>query len=310
MAIRVTQSMMTRGFLINLNAGMKRMDTLQERLYSGKQINRLSDDPLNLQTLLRIDSTQNETEQYMHNLDYMLGVHAATESALNTIIDTLSSMRTLCVRALNDTITADERKVITAEVASMLEHLIDVGNAEFSGAFVFAGTDFINRPFRVVSRDEYGVPEYEVSENLNAEPRFMEIGNDVIFKFNRNAFDVFGEDVEDPDGDNVFAVMRRLVMALHEDVWEDINNAFDELSGHFYRINNLRSEYGTLELRMRAAHTRHFNSLATLVSHRNSVEDTDMAETIMYLKTQETVYRTALETGARLLPPSLVDYLR
>ncbi|MCL2497648.1 MAG: flagellar hook-associated protein 3, partial [Symbiobacteriaceae bacterium] len=60
MAIRVTQSMMSRGFLINLNEGMRRMDKLQEKLYTGKAINRLSDDPLNLQTLLRVDTTQNE----------------------------------------------------------------------------------------------------------------------------------------------------------------------------------------------------------------------------------------------------------
>jgi flagellar hook-associated protein 3 FlgL len=63
-------------------------------------------------------------------------------------------------------------------------------------------------------------------------------------------------------------------------------------------------------MRMTTARTRHFNNLTTIIELRNKVEDVDMAEAIMYLKTQETVFRTALETGARLLPPSLVDFLR
>ena len=230
MAIRVTQSMMTRGFLINLNGGMQRMDKLQEKLYTGKAINRLSDDPLNLQTLLRIDTTQNETEQYMENINYMLGVHASTESALNTIVDVLSNMRTLMTKALNDTNTADERVVMALEVSSMLEHLIEVGNAEYSGTFIFAGTDFIHRPF-ILTDDGSGLPAYELADEINSEARFMEIGNDVIFKFNLNAFDVFGMDIEDPDGeDNIFAVMRRMVDALNNDDWDAMNEGFGEIS--------------------------------------------------------------------------------
>ena len=310
MAIRVTQSMMSRGFLINLNEGMRRMDKLQEKLYTGKAINRLSDDPLNLQTLLRVDTTQNETEQYMENLNYMMGVHAATEQALNNVIDVVSHVRTLMIKALNDTNTFDERSVIAAEIASLMEHLLDVGNTEYSGTFVFAGTDINHRPLHPIIYD-IDIPGYEISDEANREARIMEIGNDVILKFNLNIFDVFGDDVDDPNGEaNTLAVFRRIVESLQNDDWEAMNDAFIEISDEFFRINHLRSEYGTLDARFRASHTRHFNNLTTLTDLRNRVEDTDMAGAIMYLKTQETVYRTALETGARLLPPSLVDYLR
>jgi len=318
MAIRITNSMMSRGFLHNVNGAMRRMDHFQTKLYTGKEINRLSDDPLNLQTLLRVDTSQVETTQYMTNLEFMLGVHGATEAALNTIIEVVSRMRTLAVAALNDTNTSDERHIMAADVASMLEHLIDVGNAEYQGTFIFAGTDFIRRPF-TLNTEEY-IPTYTNPHELNREPRFMEIGNDVIFKFNRTAFDIFGDEVEDPDaiGDgNLLATMRRFAQALLLDgeehvfeVREQMETALAELHDHFHRINHIRSEYGTLEIRMRATHTRHFNALTTLNNLRHTVEDADLAEAIMHLKSQETVFRAALETGARLLPPTLVDYLR
>jgi flagellar hook-associated protein 3 FlgL len=39
-------------------------------------------------------------------------------------------------------------------------------------------------------------------------------------------------------------------------------------------------------------------------------EDADMAEVIMNLQIQENVYRASLSTGARIIQPTLVDFLR
>ena len=46
---------------------------------------------------------------------------------------------------------------------------------------------------------------------------------------------------------------------------------------------------------------------------RNSfprTQDADLAEVIMQLKMQENVYRASLAAGARIIMPSLVDFLR
>jgi flagellar hook-associated protein 3 FlgL len=39
-------------------------------------------------------------------------------------------------------------------------------------------------------------------------------------------------------------------------------------------------------------------------------EDVDEAETIMNLKNEENVYRASLAGGARIIQPTLVDFLR
>jgi flagellar hook-associated protein 3 FlgL len=38
-------------------------------------------------------------------------------------------------------------------------------------------------------------------------------------------------------------------------------------------------------------------------------DDTDMPKSIMQLKLEENVYRSALGVGARIIPPSLLDFL-
>jgi flagellar hook-associated protein 3 FlgL len=39
-------------------------------------------------------------------------------------------------------------------------------------------------------------------------------------------------------------------------------------------------------------------------------ENVDMTETIMNLKNEENVYRASLAGGARIIMPSLIDFLR
>ncbi|WJH27480.1 flagellin [Paenibacillus sp. CC-CFT742] len=43
---------------------------------------------------------------------------------------------------------------------------------------------------------------------------------------------------------------------------------------------------------------------------QSQVEDTDMAKAITELKTAESVYQSSLDTIARIIRPSLLDFLR
>ena len=50
--------------------------------------------------------------------------------------------------------------------------------------------------------------------------------------------------------------------------------------------------------------------MKTLPALLSDKQDVDVAETIMKLKLEENVYRSALAVGARILQPTLMDYLR
>ncbi len=48
---------------------------------------------------------------------------------------------------------------------------------------------------------------------------------------------------------------------------------------------------------------------SNLQSLQNKVEDADVAETITNLKTAENVYQSSLSVGAKIIRPSLIDFL-
>ena len=76
------------------------------------------------------------------------------------------------------------------------------------------------------------------------------------------------------------------------------------------RLLTARSDVGARMNRLEATKLRYTDDIITYKALKSQVEDVDVAETIMYLKTQEAVYHASLAAGARLIQPSLVDYLR
>jgi len=78
-------------------------------------------------------------------------------------------------------------------------------------------------------------------------------------------------------------------------------------------INNLlteRSNVGARTNRMELVLNRIAENNVNFTRLLSDTEDADMSEVIMYLKNSENVYRASLQTGARVIQPSLMDFLR
>ena len=84
---------------------------------------------------------------------------------------------------------------------------------------------------------------------------------------------------------------------------QDLDNSLD---------NVLRkiSELGGKQNRVELARERMLDLQLSLTRILSEEQDLDYAEAIMELKMEEFAYRTALAVGARIIQPSLVDFLR
>ncbi len=70
------------------------------------------------------------------------------------------------------------------------------------------------------------------------------------------------------------------------------------------------SELGGKQNRVELAQERLLDLQLNLTKILSEEQDLDYAEAIMELKMEEFAYRTALAVGARIIQPSLVDFLR
>ncbi len=82
------------------------------------------------------------------------------------------------------------------------------------------------------------------------------------------------------------------------------------IDGHIDNILTARSEIGAKANRIEMTMSRLDAAEQSYTKVLSDTEDADMAEVIIRLKEQENVYNATLAAGARIIQPTLVDFLR
>ena len=98
--------------------------------------------------------------------------------------------------------------------------------------------------------------------------------------------------------------------ALQTNDTTGISAALDRLDAHQDNISALRGEGAAKINRLELTQSRFEAQTIATGDQLSRIEDVDMAEAITNLTMRESVYKAALATGARVIQPSLVDFLR
>lgn len=91
---------------------------------------------------------------------------------------------------------------------------------------------------------------------------------------------------------------------------DGVNNAIASLQNMMDKVLSIRADVGARMNRVELTLNRLDSDNINFTKLMSDNEDMDMAEVIMRLKNEENVYRSSLGGGARIIQPSLVDFLR
>jgi flagellar hook-associated protein 3 FlgL len=123
------------------------------------------------------------------------------------------------------------------------------------------------------------------------------------------AVNVDGKVVFGAGDDSIFNILSTIATKLETDPGA-LKEELDRLDDRAATIRNGLSTVGArsnqLERMRQAADDMALNVSQSL----SDVEDIDLPETIMNLQLQQTAYQAALAAGARVVQPSLIDFLR
>jgi flagellar hook-associated protein 3 FlgL len=84
----------------------------------------------------------------------------------------------------------------------------------------------------------------------------------------------------------------------------------DDVQANIDNVLRLRAETGARYNRMENAKSKNEEETLNMTELLSRVEDIDFAEKIMEYKVMESVYNASLMTGAKIIQPSLIDFLR
>jgi flagellar hook-associated protein 3 FlgL len=89
-----------------------------------------------------------------------------------------------------------------------------------------------------------------------------------------------------------------------------IGNLLDTVDLEMANMLRVRSGVGARMNRLELTTSRLDDDYVGFTKLMSQNEDVDMAEAVMHLKSEEAVYQASLATGAKVIQPSLVDYIR
>jgi flagellar hook-associated protein 3 FlgL len=118
-----------------------------------------------------------------------------------------------------------------------------------------------------------------------------------------------GTDIFD-DSVDVFSILHDLQVALENNDSEGISNQIEPLGDALEQVVNVRADAGARMHRLEVTENYWANFLLNVTENLSKTEDADLAKTITDLTSQEAVYEASLAASARIIQPTLIDFLR
>lgn len=156
MSSRITNSMLSSNYLRNMKRNMNNMQTLQNQLASGKEINKASDNPYKASRSMQLHAEISYNKQYNENIKDTSNWLDTTDTALSQMGNVFGRIETLLVNAGNGTYGEDEKTAIQDEIKEKVNELSQILNTSFDGSYIFGGTKTGSKPTTVVN----GVLQY------------------------------------------------------------------------------------------------------------------------------------------------------
>ena len=303
MSTRITELMTSRSVLSDLNEVAARMSRTQQKLSSGKELLRPSDDPFATGRAVTLRGELEGIRQQRDNVNDGLSWANVSDSALAKVGDVGQRARELLIQGASDSSSPSARAAIAAEIDQLIEAVKSEASANYGGRYVFSGTATTTRPYAAGAVDTYAG---------NAGTIAREIGPGVSIQVNTIGSDLLGSGQAAADN-RLLHVLRDIADDLRGGTVANANDLrgtdLVRLDQNLDNLSRMRATVGATANRLEAAALRLAETEEAVSGLLAETEDADMAKTIIDFNMQQSVYQSALRTGASIVQASLLDWL-
>lgn len=298
---RVTQQTVQASSLRNLQSSLSRMATLQAQMSSGTKLQLPSDDPSATSDVMRLNASARQLDQFGRNASDGTSWLTTIDTALSSTTTALQRARDLTVQGGNGAYGATSRQALATEIAGIRDNLLKQANTTFLGRTVFAGTSNTGAAY-TVGTDASGNPTYTFNGVTGSSVQ-RQVGTDTQVRVDSDGATVFGN-----GSSSVFATLDTIASTLN--AGGDPTQYLSQLDGHLNAVTNEAASVGSRQRVLDASTADLTSASQTVKTQTSGLQDIDLAEVIMQLKSQEVAYQGALGATGRVLQPTLMDFLK
>jgi flagellar hook-associated protein 3 FlgL len=196
--------------------------------------------------------------------------------------------------------TSENRASIATQLQTILAEVVSQANTTFNGVSLFSGTASTMPAFAQDSASPTGY-SYQGNSSVNS----AAVGDNLQINVNVPGDQVF----TNPSG-NVLGSLTQLISALGSGTTTDIGNAVSAVRSALTNVSQQRVLYAGVVNQINAQESFLSQETISLTSQQQSLTGVDMSVAISNLTQAQIAHSTILAAAAKVLPTSLLDYLK
>lgn len=303
----------------------------QQALVSvGKSFLQASDAPADAAQALQARALIGTNDQFQENIQTAHGWVTYSDQQLNGVMGALQDARKLVVQVSNDVTFeagSPQRLGAAEKIDAILEEMLGYANAQFEDRYIFAGFETDTQPFTAVRNGQGEITSVAYNgNNATVEAIQREVGENTRLTINVDGKEVF----VDPSGTSTSEKVFNELIKLRDDIRSNKPLAPDDgsippygyptvdyLTQHLTALDNVletmdlkRAELGQRGKSLTRLLDLTRNQRTNLTRTLSEREDLDMAQGALQLTNQLNLYQAAINSGAKIVSPTLMQFLK
>ncbi len=335
--MRVSDRETARNYLKYLDKAKNNFANTNEKIASGSRFTRISDDVSAGTRALRVRTDMAKTQEYSDNVKAVNEQLTTTENAMTSINKIMTEAHAKVLKALNATTGQSGSSAIANEIGAMRDEILQFANTRYNEMFVLGGSSAGSAPFSVDATGKLLYNGIDVNDIQKIDGKycrsdgskipmdedvFVDIGlginmtgstvkSDTAMKTSYSGLDIlgFGTDV-DGKSNNVFNLLTDIKNNISNNNTEALGKSDAKLvslstafRGYLTDIGSKTSFLDTIESRLDTSLDTFKSQISRLVGINDAEEATNQSM-------NDYVLKAVLSMGAKLLPTSLMDFIR
>ncbi|MFT7597591.1 MAG: flagellar hook-associated protein 3 FlgL [Acidimicrobiales bacterium] len=277
----------------------RRLAESQEDIGSGVHFDRSSEAPAAAATVLRNERTVGRLGQLERNIDDAKLWLQTSDTIMNDVVASLTRARTLMVQGANEVNSPEARGAIAADIRSIRDEMLSLANSTVNGRPIFAGT--ANIPQSYDAAGNYLGDDGAVLRSVTTTDSFSVAATGPS---------VFGDNnPADPLNGSLFERLEAAAAAVDAGDVAQVRQSIESADSSMSTVQSQIGRLGGLSNRLEEVASRNQVGQIDLKSQISQLQDVDMADAILRLRSAESSYEATLSSVSRSLSRSLLDFL-
>lgn len=338
--MRVSDRETARNYLKYLEKAKSNYADTNEKIASGSRFTRISEDVSAGTKALRVRTDMSRAEEYSDNVKAVNEQMTTTENAMTSINDILTQAHAKVLKALNAPTGESGATAIANEIGAMREEILQFANTKYNDMFVLGGASAGSAPFSTDSSGNLlynGIDVNTISKKADGSycyndgsgtPKdvpmdsavYVDVGlgitmtgstvkSDTAMKVSYSGLDIlgFGKDA-DGNPQNVYNMLTKMKDNISNS--ETLGKYDKKLVAFSSTFKGYLTDIGSKTSFLDTIENRIDKSIDTYKSQINRLVGINDAEEATNQSMNDYVLKAVLSMGSKILPTSLMDFIR